>query len=443
MRHTFRKISNVLDGKPTGMKGQSLVELAITAPILIFMILATAEVGFLANDYLTLMDVVRESARRAVALDIRTWPDGEARNQQRMDCDTNKDTFALYIGQTQNVPHKSGTNGGKPGDSLPAVFDGLESAEFGFFDATACFATSILDPLRFDNADDNPATTSLDETSVDDIIVSVISYARFDFSPPTFVPSNPNSYYVKDYITAAKKAEITAACGNPTSIDCARKAYPIIVTGRWPLESRYCKKGADPAQDDMRDPFDYHRSDTFTKYSRFLGRNTAGQPVRVEFNIPASSDGQSDVRDLAPFYTAFGIPVPPGPRNEEVQNEMYVASSDPNNLRKIINADQLVRGYTFGGRHRTNNGCWGSEFTVTEVEELLNRRFPAGKTSDPNSTVLAGAAQQGGLVIVELHWQYHPWFVGLIFQPLGWRNDPILYIYQMFTVSSAEPTVTP
>jgi hypothetical protein len=149
------------------------------------------------------------------------------------------------------------------------------------------------------------------------------------------------------------------------------------------------------------------------------------------------------VRDISGLYALYGIPVPPGPRFEEVQNEMYVASGDPNNVRKIINADQQVRGYTFAGRHRTNNSCWGSEFTVTEIEDLLNRRFPINKTTDPNSKVLAGASPQGGLVIVEMHWQYHPWFVGLIFQPLGFRNDPILYIYQMFTVSSAEPTVTP
>jgi hypothetical protein len=99
MRHTLRKIVNVLDGKPTGARGQSLVELAITAPLLVLMILSMVEVGFVANDYLILMDVVRGAARVAVNLDPTAWDDEQTRNQQRLDCDTIQDIDPLVEGK--------------------------------------------------------------------------------------------------------------------------------------------------------------------------------------------------------------------------------------------------------------------------------------------------------------------------------------------------------
>src|SRR2546421_9223344 len=87
MRKTVRKVIRVLDGQPTGMRGQSLVEMAFTFPILILMILSLAEVGFIANNYLVLMYIVRSAGRSAVILDPGTWNDLDTRNQNRMDCD--------------------------------------------------------------------------------------------------------------------------------------------------------------------------------------------------------------------------------------------------------------------------------------------------------------------------------------------------------------------
>src|SRR5438105_1194088 len=102
MRQTveiFGKITRILDGQPTGKHGQSLVEMALTAPILVVLILGLVEIGFLANDYMVLLDAVRAAGRAAVNLDPTGFPawhnasndkDG-ARNQQRMDCDESPD----------------------------------------------------------------------------------------------------------------------------------------------------------------------------------------------------------------------------------------------------------------------------------------------------------------------------------------------------------------
>ena len=92
MRQALRRVVNVLDGQPSGMKGQSLVEMAFTFPLLILMVLSLVEVGFLANNYLILMDAVRAAGRTAVTLDPLAWTEtdtvNESRNQNRMDCDT-------------------------------------------------------------------------------------------------------------------------------------------------------------------------------------------------------------------------------------------------------------------------------------------------------------------------------------------------------------------
>src|SRR3954466_9209307 len=87
MRDRLKRVVRVLDGQPTGLKGQSMLEMAFTFPILILMILGLAEVGWLANNYLILMDVVRSAGRAAVNLDPTSWADDQTRTWNRMDCD--------------------------------------------------------------------------------------------------------------------------------------------------------------------------------------------------------------------------------------------------------------------------------------------------------------------------------------------------------------------
>mgnify|MGYP001013003906 CR=1 FL=1 len=60
MRATFRRLLDLLDGRPTGARGQSLVELTLTLPVLLVMLMGLTEIGWYANNYLTLLDVVRE-----------------------------------------------------------------------------------------------------------------------------------------------------------------------------------------------------------------------------------------------------------------------------------------------------------------------------------------------------------------------------------------------
>ena len=119
----------VLDSKPAamnakkeqgqkrrGLSGQSLVELALTTPILFLMIVSTVEVGLLANNYLILLDAVREGARFAVSQSPLTWDDAKStRNYYRTACYSTKNDgsgnsipngyFDMIVGQGLSSPH--------------------------------------------------------------------------------------------------------------------------------------------------------------------------------------------------------------------------------------------------------------------------------------------------------------------------------------------------
>jgi hypothetical protein len=76
VKNLIRNIIKVLDSQPgrrRGARGQSLVELTLTAPILFIMIISAVEVGFLANNYLILLDAVREGGRFAVTENPLQW----------------------------------------------------------------------------------------------------------------------------------------------------------------------------------------------------------------------------------------------------------------------------------------------------------------------------------------------------------------------------------
>ncbi len=360
MHQTLRKIVAVLDGKPAKARGQSLVEMTVTFPLLILMILGLVEVGFLANNYMILMDVVRGAGRDAVNLNPMNWPGpgslnswgaGEARDWQRMDCEQEASMYHLYSKDT-TVDDNRGT---PRGATLPGYgeISGVDPA-FGFFDEVACNAMRSLSPLRFDDS----------ATGKDDVVVSVVTYALKDY---TGVPGYPGPI----------NPQFDAGPGT-------RGGKWVTVTGRWPVENRYCVQtngsGA-YVSGDIRDPFDY----------------------KMEFGLN---------------YPAGAIESAPG-----------------DFIRTAATGNQMVRGFVFTGKAKDdNNFCYGSSFTVQDIEQRLN--LDANFNKDvPNSAV----------VIVEFFWQHHPLFFGPLFQGFTGNptNDPILHVWSWFPVTSAEPTPTP
>ena len=148
MRATFRRLLDLLDGRPTGARGQSLVELTLTLPVLLVMLLGLTEIGWYANNYLTLLDVVREAGRFGATRDPMAWVDGEETNYHRLDCELFSNLFDKKAGEDNTV---------RPGPdlSLYGYHIGQESATIGYYDGVACSVIGNMEPLRFDDAKDD------------------------------------------------------------------------------------------------------------------------------------------------------------------------------------------------------------------------------------------------------------------------------------------------
>jgi hypothetical protein len=358
MHQTLRKIVRILDGKPAKTRGQSLVEMTVTFPLLILMVLSLVEVGFVANNYMVLMDVVRGAGRAAVNLNPLTFPtkgsptgyiNGDARNWERMDCDGVPGEYHLFSKDSTNTDPGNKIRGQHLASLGYSKTN--DDPEFGFFDEVVCQAMRSLAPLSFNDSD----------TGKDDIVISAISYSLMDYST---IGSRGTGY----------------AAGPGAHGD-----YWVTVTGRWPLENRYCAgtDGTGKQFGDIRDPFDYKTQDFNTAWTRGSNNGNEGAP-----------DGSI----LTP-----------------TQN-------------------QSVRGFVFTGHAKDANGCYGSEFTVQDIEQRLNIDTTYNKDV-PN----------GGLVIVEFFWQHHPLFLGPIFQGFTGNpvNDPVLHVWGWFPVMAVEPTPTP
>lgn len=163
LQKTARAVLARLDGKPTSGKGQSMVELALTLPILLFMLLGMVEVGWLANNYLTLIDVSRSAGRWGSTNNpMDMWLiDNEVRFEY-MDCDVSNGTYGDLSAATADDVWQGNpllgsdygfTNGAEGHDALQ------------YFDGVACNGViNNFPPLAFDN-------------TRDDIVVSLFAYA--------------------------------------------------------------------------------------------------------------------------------------------------------------------------------------------------------------------------------------------------------------------------
>lgn len=152
----FRSVMTVLDRTPRATRGQSLLELSITTPIFFVMLLGLVEIGWAANNYLTLVDVSREAGRFGSLRDpILQWQGGLELTYQRMDCDEIDGSYNV-LGD-ENPPLSA-----YPGPSVPGFSAGLDGG-FLYFDSAACTVILQMQPVEFKNDED-------------DVVISVISY---------------------------------------------------------------------------------------------------------------------------------------------------------------------------------------------------------------------------------------------------------------------------
>lgn len=454
IRQTLGKIVSVLDGQPTGLRGQSLVEMALTTPMLLLMILGLTEIGFLANNYMILMDAVRVGGRDAVtmkpsapdfpvrgSLQNAAQYDG-ARNRSRMGCSPydlqQKHYDGLIPGNTTNgyrfidsIPHPPFPANYYRGDWYNAAlvggndltanaygyYIGPIDGSFKFFDEIACQVSNAMNPLLF-NDDDSQTATFL---SQDDIVVSAISFDKIDYT---------------SVVAAGRQNAGVGGCYNgcamyPTGPQSLGNSW-VTVTGRWPIENRFCgyKSGA-TLVGDYRDPFDYMRNEFDQDWHN--GSQANGQTLDQHPSTPFTYEGVP-YNSHNDFDSTLGVGY--------VLDITKANKIDATNINNAFAGgdNQGVRGWVFSGHHRSTGSanspddCIGSEFRVQDIEQRLNQD-PTWNPLTPN----------GGMIIVEVFWQHHPLFFGPLFEGFNHKpgNDPVLHVWGMFPLPSTEATETP
>ena len=396
MRKTLSKFLQILDGTPAQngnhRSGQSLVELALITPILIILFSGMVEIGWFANNYLTLLDTARAGARRGATLQNQDSPQAWDNNATYLAPEVmSPEWITRRIGympydplldedqqQYARIKHHPLDSGGAPYPSG----GGCEIQ--GFFNNVACMMVDSMEPLSL-NA----------ENGVDDIVVSAFSLELVD---PASYPGSLGTH-------------------RPISGDVPQ----VVVVGRYPTNGNECDAvetalGTQIYTDSMdpRDPFDFNENLRTDRYA-------------------SAFDPALNVYPL--IWNAH-------------YSELAGYDADQNNIE--LNEKQV--GFSWLGQHRitidqSGGGslqtlCLGSEFTIADVESLVNltEYVPLAETARREN--LPGM----GLVLVEIHWEHEMLLQIPVFNPVfdimsSDGKPPQIYVWAAFPLPAADPTI--
>ncbi len=217
MRKFIQRVLEILDGAPpkpqANQRGQSLVEMTLILPILLVILLGVIEIGWYAQNILSLSEAVRVGARRAPFLNgnfsPQAWNDAASLSPRGL----TPSADPSYTGDPR-VASRGGY--GPEGCAGGAIKD----EDVGFFNIIICATLDAMDPLVL-NWDNNK----------DDIVVSAFSLQR-----------------VKIGANAASDDVDPSDYNSNTSYD---NGTQIVVVGRYPISANECDLWLE------RDPFDW------------------------------------------------------------------------------------------------------------------------------------------------------------------------------------------
>jgi hypothetical protein len=403
MRRLIARLLAVLDGTPAPshrrarQAGQSAVELALITPILITLLAGLVEIGWFANNYLTLLDVTRSGARRGATLNSEEFSPLESYNND-WSYVAIEDMPDAYRAITDNPPGLAD----EPGIGIHAYDtsfafedqrddrrEGRDCDRPNFYSAVACNMLDSLDPLQMDP-----------RNGVDDIVVSVFSVENVD----------PNSL-TTTYPVLGPNRPLPGYNGPQ-----------IVVVGRYPTNANECNDAdpdtslSIPAAFEPRDPFDFNENNAIDVYSEtppipplaapFVYHDTFSEVFNTVFNYG---------------YDDATFPDPDAPIERQV-------------------------GFVWLGQQRivdlaTNlpTNCIGSQWRVDAMEDLFNVPGFVNPISDEERRVLPGQ----GIVLAEMWWQHELLLKIPVFDPvfaiLGDRTT--IYVWAAFPVSVADPSM--
>ncbi len=260
-----------------------------------------------------------------------------------------------------------------------------ERAEIGFYNFLACIMQRSLDPLPFGRVQRIALGADPDDDFVDEMVISAFAIQAVDPTHPVFGdPPNANQIDRTDVDW-------------PLGVAAGPQA---IVVGRWPASANECDYQENGSSypggggKDGRDPFNWIRD--------------GGRNLHPRVSVPAS----------------------------EREDRHYLEVED------IDSGRERQRGFAWNGRHQIEGtSCFGSEWDISEIEDLANlQQF--NLTTDQRRYV-----PSQGIVLVEMWWKHESisQFVGLapvispVFAILG--TDTVIETWAAFPLPQVEPRI--
>ncbi|MCA9881338.1 MAG: pilus assembly protein [Anaerolineae bacterium] len=392
-------ITKILDGTPSHVKhsrqkGQSLLEMALVTPLLFIMVIGIVEIGWFANNYLTLLEVTRIGARTGTvlvdALSPLAWDDAASLHREVL----------LHMGV---VEYEGIPNGDPVPDPAPARDNRYDLGEWardcddnrytGFYKFIACSMEDSLEPLTI-KRDQYQVTerdgTVVNEDYVDDIIISTFSLQAVNNDNPATWAGDPVIY------SRTFNFEL-----DPDSAGDFPAGPSVIVVGRYPTNANECNMwdaGGIPIMHNDRDPFDFYNYGTQDR--------------------TRAIDGV--VRDIE--------------------------------LEPADNGPEYQRGFVWTGQYQpqeeADDGstliCWGSNFTIEEVEDLMNtNNFIPDGSADYEERRQYLPSQ--GMVLVEMVWNHSllinfPFFDTFV-RMFGDTQRVSISVWAAFPAPTVEPNI--
>jgi TadE-like protein len=385
----------ILDGTPSSegkpQKGQSLVEMALITPILIIMFMGMVEIGWFANNYLTLLDVTRAGARRGAVANGTLSPiewnnagsylptDFIAAGGTPLKSYVVSQGFSLnsaqltmpYVGGVEPVPNPRD----QARDCAP------NDARRGFYEEVVCVMLRSLEPLAI-----------RETNNVDEIIVSGFSLARVEALSGT--GRTPSDYF---------------AGGVGPRGDTGPQ---MVVVGRYPTNANEC---------------DVINTGTATVPNLTLQSAEPRDPF--DFN----GNGVRDMRAADNQNVALG-------------EGLFTELSGQDARAASVGEAEKQLGFVWFGNHVVSNingqltGCLGSEWTSAEVEALVN--LPSYEMTNTQRRELL---PNQGLILVEMFWQHEMLLRFPVFNPViaafAGNQTPTISVWAAFPMPTVEPFI--
>lgn len=404
MKRLLHRIFEVLDGTPAvygkRQRGQSLLEMAFLTPLLFMLFAGIVEIGWLANNYLNLLETARVGARAGTvqegdftpeSWEYRTVPQGWP-GQYYWELSTVYDAN----------PNTTYTNG----DPIAEIdyqrareFACAEPENLGFYNFIACLMSNSVRPLEL-----------REDNDVDDMVISVFALQAIDPRP------EQDDFNTSDSIPPLPGDDVVLGAFLSDGVTPRPAGRHMVVVGRYPASANECTVAPGGGTVSLeRDPFDYIVDNTIN--SRTL--SVDGVDIEVPLELVRNPN------DAPGSWVGF---MDSGPEQQ--------------------------RGFVWFGNHLVSNAsveCYGSEWDIARIEKLFNLEALGLTTGAPDvdgDGIPDDRAQRAnlpnqGVVLVEIFWQHElvlkiPFF-SPIFDILGDRT--IISVWAAFPVPSIEPNI--